>query len=129
MLPSRVRLPPLSVAWLATALFALAEAWLWWMYNFKWFDRESIAFMATVIGGAFALFAYMKGIEEKRSQAADGLIKRWNDPGFRTIIDATRLLVEKDKDSAELGRPKYTMKSSSAEDQASRKYANRSWFY
>src|SRR5277367_4207754 len=41
-MPTKIRLPALSVAWAATALFALVEAWLWWMYNFKWFDRESI---------------------------------------------------------------------------------------
>ncbi len=86
------------------------------MYNFKWFDRESIAFLATVTAGAFALFAYLKGIEEKRSQAADGMIQRWNDPDFRAIIDTTRPLVEKDKNSADLDRPKYSLKSSSSDE-------------
>ena len=110
-MPTKISLPPLSVAWLATCLFALAEAVLWWMYNYRWYDRESIAFLATITGGAFALFAYLKGIEEKRSHAADKLIQRWNDPSFRSTIDAARPVVERDIDSSNFGRPKYDYKT------------------
>ncbi|HZU26031.1 MAG TPA: DUF4760 domain-containing protein [Bryobacteraceae bacterium] len=110
-MPTRINLPALSVAWLATCLFALAECALWWMYHYRWYDRESIAFLATITGGAFALFAYLKGIEEKRSHAADKLIQRWNEPSFRAIIDSTRPFVEKDIDSSDFGRPKYNNKT------------------
>jgi hypothetical protein len=119
-MPAKIKIPPLSVVWVTTSLFALIESWFWWMYNYKWFDRESIAFLATITAGAFALFVYLKGIEEKRSQAADKLIERWNAPSFRVIIDATRAIVEGDKDSSELGRPKYALKTASATDTALR---------
>jgi hypothetical protein len=119
-MPKKIKIPPLSVVWVATSLFALVEAWFWWMYNYKWFDRESIAFLATITAGAFALFGYLKGIEEKRSGAADKLIERWNAPSFRAIIDAARAIVERDKDSSELGRPKYSLKTASAADTALR---------
>ena len=115
-MPTKIKIPPLSVVWVTISLFALVEACLWWMYNYRWFDRESIAFLATITAGAFALFAYLKGIEERRSQAADRLIERWNAPSFRVIVDATRPLVERDKDSSELGRPKYVLKTASAAD-------------
>jgi hypothetical protein len=82
-MPSRVKFPELPLVWLITVLFAIVEAFLWWMYNFKkWIERDSIAFLATITAGGFALFVYMKGVEEKKSQAADKLLDRWNNPNL-----------------------------------------------
>jgi hypothetical protein len=110
----KITVPSLSL--IATALFGAAEAFLWWMYNYKWFDRESIGFLATITAGGFALFAYLKGIEEKRSRAADAFIRRWNNPSLRKLIDTTRPLVQGERNSAELARPNYSQKSAPAQD-------------
>ena len=43
-------------------------------------QRTVIAFGGTVVGAAFALFAYMEGIENDQSKAVDKLFERWNSP-------------------------------------------------
>ena len=41
-------------------------------------NRATIVFGATVIAGAFALYTYLQGIEERRAQHAHQIIQRWN---------------------------------------------------
>jgi hypothetical protein len=78
------------------------------MFTFKWFERESIQFFATIVGGSFALFAYLKKIENSRDQEAGKFIERWNKPDLRSIVDRTRPFVERTQRSEDFARPKYS---------------------
>src|ERR1700683_2676697 len=41
-------------------------------------NRATLVFVATIAAGAFALHAYLAGIEERRVEHAHRLIQRWN---------------------------------------------------
>jgi hypothetical protein len=99
--------PTISLVWLGTVAFVLLEFTCLWMFHYKWFDRETIQFFATVVGGAFALFAFLKSIEQHRESNADKLIERWNNPELRIIINRARPLVEGTYKSADYARPTY----------------------
>jgi hypothetical protein len=59
--------------------FLVAEAILVAVFHFQnERDRATIIFGASVLGGAFALFTYLQGVEESRAQRARLLIDRWN---------------------------------------------------
>lgn len=111
-----ISLPKVPLVWTVTVLFVCVEGFCWWIYNYKWLDRESIAFIATGTAGAFGLYAFLRGVQETRMQATVRLIERWNDPRFRALIDATRPFVEKDKNSADYARPTFSFASSTATD-------------
>ena len=66
--------------WARVLLFLLVEIALLIVYNFAPRDRETIVFGATIIAGAFALYSYLRGIEDRRMQAASKMIERWNAP-------------------------------------------------
>jgi hypothetical protein len=97
--------PSLSLVWLGTILFVVLELACLWMFHYNWLDRETIQFFATIVGGAFALFAVLKSIEQHRESNADKLIERWNNPDLRIIINRPRPLVEGIYQSADYARP------------------------
>ena len=107
--------PSISLVWIGTLAFFLAELPLWWMYAYKWHDRESIQFFATIIAGSFALFAFLKGIETSRNQEAGRFIERWNSPDLRSIVTRSRPLVERTLKSEDYARPKYDPAKASAD--------------
>lgn len=94
----------ISLKWLIVSLFLILEGILVVIFNYhNDHDRETIAFTATVLGGAFALYSYLEGIEEKRIQHAYHLIERWNNVEMLNVrlalldvvegrIDATKLI-------------------------------------
>jgi len=99
--------PSISLVWLGMVAFVVLELACLWMFCYRWFDRETIQFFATVVGGAFALFAFLKGIEQHRESNADKLIERWNNPDLRIIINRARPMVEGIYDSRNYARPTY----------------------
>ena len=105
--------PTISLVWAGTLAFFLAELPLWWMYAYKWHDRESIQFFATVVAGSFALFAYLKGIETSRNRESGRFIERWNSPDLRSIVNRARPLVEQTIKSEDYARPKYDLATAS----------------
>jgi hypothetical protein len=109
------RPPAISLVWIGTLAFFLAEMPFWWMYAYRWYDRESIQFFATVVAGSFALFAYLKGIETSRDREAGKFIERWNSPDLRSIVNRSRPLVEQTVKSENYARPQYDSKTATAD--------------
>jgi hypothetical protein len=87
--------PTLSLVWVGTLAFFAVEMTLFVAYAAKWYDRDSIEFFATIAGGTFALFAYLKGIETERDREAGHYIERWNQPEMRVTVNRVRPFVEK----------------------------------
>lgn len=88
-----IRIPAVSVIWVVFCFFLPIEGALLWAYHNapkNW--QETIIFGATIVGGAFALYGHMKHIEDNRSQAAQRLIERWNNPSaeFELMKDTRR---------------------------------------
>ena len=106
--------PRISLVWLGTCSFAALELMCLWAYHFRWYDRESILFLASITGGAFVLYSYLRGVEDKFSQAADKFVERWNTSMVPTI-KATRPFVEGQLASARFARPVFDYASASAE--------------
>ena len=76
----------ISAKWIIVSSFLILEGILVVIFNYhNDHDRETIAFTATVLGGAFALYTYLQGLDEKRSQNAHHLIERWNATGMVDI--------------------------------------------
>jgi Domain of unknown function (DUF4760) len=74
------------VKWIIVGLFLLLEGILVVIYGYHDdHDRATIAFTATVLGGAFALYTYLQGIDERRTQNAHHLIERWNNADMMSI--------------------------------------------
>jgi hypothetical protein len=74
------------VKWIIVGLFLLLEGILVVIYNYHDdHDRSTIAFAATVLGGAFALFTYLQGIDERKAQNAHRLIERWNNADMMEV--------------------------------------------
>lgn len=70
-----------SWIWITVGLFVAIESIL--MYEFARLDdshRAVVLFGATVVGGAFALYSYLQGIQEKRFGEAGKMMERWNAP-------------------------------------------------
>jgi hypothetical protein len=57
-------------------------------------DRATLAFAATATAGAFALHTYLAGIEERRAQNSQALIKRWNSPEMLAVRCVLREITE-----------------------------------
>jgi hypothetical protein len=67
--------------WFNVGLFLLIELGL--LGYFSSADdrhRAVLLFLATVIAGAFALYSFLKGIEEHRISQAGKMMERWNAP-------------------------------------------------
>lgn len=103
----RWRPPTLSLVWVGTLAFFVVEMSLLIAYGRRWYDRDAIEFFATIVGGAFALFAYLKGIQAERDREAGRYIERWNAPEMKDIKNRVRPFVEKRLNSADFALPAY----------------------
>jgi hypothetical protein len=85
----------ISIVWLVVAPFVLIECGLFLFYLSVGHEaHEAIVFGASIVAGAFALFSYVKGIDERRTQAADRIIERWNNPDLSQIKRCVREICE-----------------------------------
>jgi hypothetical protein len=67
--------------WVRILVFVFIEAVLLVVYYFQPRDlREGTLFGATIVAGAFALYSYLRGIDDRRTQEAGRMIARWNAP-------------------------------------------------
>jgi hypothetical protein len=95
----------ISIIWLILIPFLLIEAALLYWYHIADSHLQStIVFFASVVAGAFALFSYVKGIQERRKQSSERLIERWNNPDMRPFKDAIREITEGERDPVLLMR-------------------------
>jgi hypothetical protein len=101
--------PEISLVWLGTILFFAAELVLFWLFitHPSKDYRENIQFFASIVGGGFALFAYLKGLEVERGKTADNFKERWSRTDFRVSVNRTRAVVEKKLASKDYGRPTF----------------------
>jgi hypothetical protein len=109
------RPPAISLVWLGTIAFLVIEMPLTLAFIFKWYDPENIKFVATVAGGTFALFGFLKKIEEGRFKAADKFIERWNRPDTKPILQRSRPVVEGALHSVDFARPLYVAATATKE--------------
>lgn len=97
----------LQVPWIWTriVLFLLIEAILLWIYAFESPKaRETIIFGATIVGAAFALYSFLRSIEDRRTQEAARMIERWNAPERSDIRRTLNEITEGQIDPATLQR-------------------------
>jgi len=75
--------------WLIVGFFLATELSLLWVYKQSADrDRQVVSFCASVVAGSFALYTYLRGLEEKQNEAADRLIERWNLPAMIPLRQA-----------------------------------------
>lgn len=110
----------ISLVWMGTGVFLLLEFCCLWVYHFRWYDRDSILFFATAMGGAFALFSFLKGIEEKRREFAQELIKSWSEPDMQSAIKAIRRYAQGATGSEAYARPAFDADVAVEADKATR---------
>lgn len=67
-------------------------------------NRATLAFAATATAGAFALHTYLAGREERRSENAQVMIRRWNLPEMLEVRLILREITENRLDPAILQR-------------------------
>jgi hypothetical protein len=97
--------------WLIVGLFLFLESILVVIYNFHDdHDRATIAFAATVVGSAFALYTYLQGIEDRRTQKAHRFMERWTTPDMLEIRSVLIDVLEDRIDPASLTRMDITKK-------------------
>jgi Domain of unknown function (DUF4760) len=85
----------ISIVWLVVAPFVVIECALFLFFLHVGHEaHEEIIFGASIVAGAFALFSYVKGIDERRTQAADRIIERWNNPDLSQIKRCVREICE-----------------------------------
>lgn len=98
--------------WLIVGLFLILETILVIIYNFHDdHDRATIAFAATVVGAAFALYTYLQGIEDRRTQKAHRFMERWTTPDMLEIRSVLIEVLEGRIDPASLTRTDTTKKN------------------
>lgn len=97
----------IPLVWLVVGPFLIIEVLLLAFFiRVNHEAHEEILFGASIVGGAFALYTYLKGIEERRTMAADELIKRWNDPSFNSMKRCIREICEETINPSDLFRAK-----------------------
>jgi hypothetical protein len=97
--------------WLVISLFLVLETILVIFYNFHDdHDRATIAFAATVVGAAFALYSYLQGIEDRRTQKAHRFMERWTTPDMLEIRSVLIDVLEGRIDPVSLTRADTTKK-------------------
>jgi hypothetical protein len=85
----------ISIVWLVVVPFVLIECALFVFFLKVGHEaHEDIIFGASIVAGAFALFSYVKGIDESRTQAADRIIERWNNPDLSQMKRCVREICE-----------------------------------
>jgi hypothetical protein len=95
----------LSAKWVLLVLFLVVEFGLVRAFHHATKDnRETIAFGATVVGAAFALYTYMRGIDESRAQVSHHLIERWTSPDMVPMRAVLMDILEKRLDPSTLVR-------------------------
>ena len=95
-IPTRYAIVGLFIVIEGTLLYAFAGA--------SDRNRATLAFAATATAGAFALHTYLAGIEERRAQNAQGLIRRWNSPEMLPVRAVLREITENKLDPVTLER-------------------------
>jgi len=91
--------------WIIVGLFAIIEAAL--LVSFHYQDdhnRATTVFGATIVGGAFALYTYLQGIEERRAKYAQDLLERWNRAEMLPVRAVLREITENRINPSELMR-------------------------
>jgi len=61
-------------------------------------------FAGTVLAGAFALYVYLRGIEDKRRETAGRLIERWNGPDRYELKKIMKMIADERLDPSTLSR-------------------------
>lgn len=103
--------------WLRVGLFVAIEIPLIVAYHFQQDrDRAIILFLATTVAATFALYSYLRGIEERRIQEAGRAVERWNAPDRAEIRKTLRAICEGNINPATLARRE---KSESIEEELS----------
>jgi hypothetical protein len=75
-----IRIP---LKWIILGLFLIIEVAILYFFGVSpEVNRAVIAFGATIVAGAFALFVYMQGVEDQQNRAAEKLFERWNHPSM-----------------------------------------------
>ena len=86
-------------------LFVIVEGGLLvGFHNASDHNRATLAFTATATAGAFALHTYLAGIEERRAENAQNLIRRWNAPEMLPVRLVLREITENRLEAATLQR-------------------------
>src|ERR1700722_14844337 len=101
------RIVRLQVPWIWTRVcfFLLVEAVLLAVYSFQPSRvREAIVFGATIVGAVFALYTFLRSIEDRRTQEAARVIERWNAPERSAIRRTLNEITEGQIDPSTLGR-------------------------
>jgi hypothetical protein len=66
--------------------------------------RATYSFTGTILAGAFALFAFLRGMDDKRMDASARLIERWNAPDRYELRRVMKLISEEKIDTNTLAR-------------------------
>lgn len=104
-MPSRTARFEVPWIWARVGLFIAIEGVLLVVYHFQPpAIRETIIFGATIVGAAFALYSYLRGIEDRRLQEAGRMIERWNAPDRSDIRKTMNDIAEGHIDPKTLGR-------------------------
>jgi hypothetical protein len=91
--------------WMVLSLFLLFEGVILAVFHFQpEKNRATIVFFATIVAGAFALYTYIQGIEERRALNAHALIRRWNSPEMLSMRLVLREITENRLDPDSLKR-------------------------
>lgn len=96
----------IPLVWLVVGSFCLIEMLILWAFHRAGDEhwRQNYVFGASLVAGAFGLYSYMKGIEEERSQRADKLIERWNNPTLAALKNRLRAVIEQQLDPSSIMR-------------------------
>jgi hypothetical protein len=101
----RVEIPRVP---LIVGLFVILEAVVLWLFAQEPSDRRRAvyAFAGTILAGAFALYVYLRGMEDKRTDSAGYLIERWNSPDRYELKKIMKMIADEKLDPATLSRKK-----------------------
>jgi hypothetical protein len=83
---------------------AIEGCFLWAFQSASDHNRATLAFAATATAGAFALHTHLAGIEERRAESAQSLIRRWNAPEMLPVRLVLREITENRLEPASLQR-------------------------
>lgn len=91
---------------MVVGLFVLFEGTMLLAFHFQTGrNRETIVFGATALAGAFALYTFIQGMEERKAVTAQALIRCWNSPDMVPMRLVLREITENRLDAALLKRP------------------------
>jgi Domain of unknown function (DUF4760) len=97
----------ISRIWAIVGLFLLVQFFLLAIYHrSRDRDRQTVAFAASIVAGAFALYTYLQGLEQKQNECAEKLIERWNVPAVLPLRKPIREITEGLLDAGNFERSK-----------------------